>query len=96
MQLAHTALQGLRLSLLPAEIPQPFLARAGCILLGMELTQEILDKVYEIVKTHPQPVVHDSFERCGLPGTVVNAALKELQRQGGIMEWPLFALPPTK
>lgn len=61
----------------------------------MVLTQEVLDKVYNIVRTHPAPVVLDSFGAHGLKDReLVNAALKELQKQGKIMEWNLFAAPP--
>jgi hypothetical protein len=54
--------------------------------------QEMLDQVYEIVRTHPAPVVLDSFARYGLTDrTKVDACLAQLERQGKIMRAPLFA-----
>lgn len=31
----------------------------------MKLTQDIVDKVYNIVKTHPGPVILESFDEYG-------------------------------
>ena len=63
------------------------------------LTREVLDKVYDIVREHGATVVLvlGSFKRYGmLDRKLVDVALKELQRERRIMEWPLNAPPPEE
>lgn len=64
----------------------------------MELTQDVLDKVFAIVRRHPGRVVLDSVKQYGLTDReLVKAALKELEKQEKIMGLDLFApLPATK
>lgn len=72
-------------------------ASVKCEDFKMELTQEMLDKVYNIVKTHPGPVVLESFDEYGLTDKeLVTAAIEELRKQRKIVEWPLFAALPQK